>query len=60
MSQHAHSLILGATESGKSFLAKQLARGALAGGRRVVVLNPVGDSWPCSWQTEDAEEFYDY
>ena len=38
-----HSLIVGVTESGKSTLAKALARRAIAQGRPVLVVNPTGE-----------------
>jgi hypothetical protein len=54
----AHSLILGMTESGKTSLAKQLARGYKERGIGVLVLDPMNDpEWACDYKTDDVDEF---
>ncbi len=54
----AHSLILGMTESGKTTLAKKLARDYKAKGIGVLVLDPMGDpEWCADFQTSDSEQF---
>lgn len=54
----AHSLILGMTESGKSTLAKKLARAYKDAGIHVLVLDPLKDpSWTADFQTNDPNEF---
>ena len=54
----AHCLILGMTESGKTTLAKRLARGYQARGIRTIVLDPLADpEWQADFQTADADEF---
>ncbi len=52
-----HTLILGITKSGKTYFAKRLAELSKRRGRRVIVLDVLGDSWPCDYQTRDAAEF---
>ena len=51
-----HTGILGQSGTGKSYMGKQLAAGLLAL-RPVFVLNPIGDKWPCTWQTYDTAKF---
>lgn len=54
----AHGLILGMTESGKTTLAKQLARQLKASGCGVIVLDPMNDpEWNADFQTTDGDEF---
>lgn len=48
-----HSLIVGITESGKSTLAKALARRAHSRGRPVLVCNPTGEPGYCGHVTRD-------
>jgi hypothetical protein len=43
--------------SGKTYLAKALARGHMARGVGVIVLDPMGDSWPCHRQHGDMGSF---
>lgn len=52
-----HSLVIGITQSGKSTLAKLMAERWLRAGHEVGVLDPLGDEWPASWATTDAEYF---
>ena len=55
-----HSLILGMTESGKTTLAKSLAKHYKANGVGVLVLDPMADpDWECDFKTADADEFLD-
>lgn len=58
----AHGLIIGMTESGKSHLAKSLARSIAALGAGVLVLHKPNEPWPLPraahvWQTADPERF---
>lgn len=54
----SHGLILGMTESGKSTLAKGLARNLKAKGYGVLVLDPLNDpEWQADFKTTDNEEF---
>lgn len=57
----AHSLILGQTESGKTTLAKQLARHFREVRRKgVIVLDPMNDpEWPADFRTSDPRKFLD-
>lgn len=53
-------MILGQTLSGKSTLAKKLAREYKANGIGVIVLDPVGDpEWQADYSTPDPETFFD-
>lgn len=52
-----HSLILGATESGKSTLAKGLCREFVDRRREVLVLDPLGSPWPTDQVFTDPEIF---
>lgn len=55
-----HALILGQTESGKTTLAKQLARKFCDRGISVLVLDPLRDpAWSASYVTADPGEFFD-
>lgn len=54
----AHVLILGMTQSGKTSLAKQLARHYRESGLKVGVLDPLHDpEWQADFQTHDPEQF---
>lgn len=54
----AHSLILGMTESGKTTLAKNLAKHYKNRGFGVIVLDPMSDpEWNADFQTTDVDEF---
>lgn len=53
----SHSLILGMTESGKTTLAKILARNAKLRGRKVIVLDPTHETWEADFQTADNDDF---
>ncbi len=54
----AHSLIIGATESGKSFLAKRLCQTYRKKGMGTLVLDPNGEGgWDCDFRTDDPERF---
>lgn len=54
----AHCQILGMTESGKTTLAKKLARDYSARGIKVMVLDPLHDpEWCADFKTSDSEEF---
>jgi hypothetical protein len=54
----AHGLILGMTESGKTLLAKALAREFKAQGYGVLVLDPLDDpDWECDYKTSDPTAF---
>jgi len=56
----AHGLILGMTESGKTTLAKKLARDFKASGIGVIVLDPMHDpNWVCDFKTDNQEKFLD-
>ena len=50
-----HSLIVGVTESGKSTLAKTMARRAHSRGRPVLVVNPTGEAGYCGHMTRDPQ-----
>lgn len=53
-----HVLIFGQTESGKTTLAKELARMYKARGVGVLVLDPMCDpQWQADYQTDDPDEF---
>lgn len=45
------------TESGKTTLAKELARRARLNGRAVIVLDPMHDNWNADFQTDDVSTF---
>lgn len=55
-----HSLILGATESGKSTLAKRLCKTFVARKKGVLVLDPLGSEWPTSEVFTEPEMFIPY
>lgn len=56
----AHVLINGMTESGKTTLARNLAGYYMHQQYGVLVLDPLMDPrWPCSFITDDQEEFLD-
>lgn len=61
-----HTLISGVTESGKTTLARELARALAAAGQNVIVYDPVGSAtagggWPASAVVfDDSSEFFDY
>jgi hypothetical protein len=51
-------MICGMTESGKTSLAKILAREIKERGYRVIVLDPLQDpEWPADYQTDDPDKF---
>ena len=52
-----HTLIAGASFSGKSFLAKKICETIRKSGRRTIVLDPFYDDWDCDYKTVDSEEF---
>lgn len=52
-----HALIIGMTQSGKTTLAKKLAKNYMASGLGVLVLDPLNDEWPSSYKTSEPEEF---
>lgn len=52
-----HTLIAGASFSGKSFLAKQLCKTIRRTGRRTIVLDPFFDEWECDFKTTNSDEF---
>jgi len=52
-----HSLIDGATESGKTTLAKKLCGEFVKMGKPVLVLDPLGSEWPTKDVFTDAEMF---
>jgi energy-coupling factor transporter ATP-binding protein EcfA2 len=55
---HYHTLILGRTGSGKSVLAKTLAKEMRAKKNRILVLDPyVSDDWDCDYITNDPMKF---
>lgn len=45
------------TESGKTTLAKELAKRLKASNRPVIVLDPMHDEWSCDFRTDDQAEF---
>lgn len=45
------------TESGKTTLAKELAKRLKSSGHHVIVLDPMHDAWECDYQTDDPDEF---
>lgn len=56
----SHATIAGMTESGKTYLAQQIARGISAKGVDVLILHKPREPWPkgCArWQTPDPELF---
>ena len=54
----AHSLIFGMTESGKTTLAKRLAKRYKQKGVNVLLLDPLNDpGWEVDFRTTDADEF---
>lgn len=54
----AHSEIIGTTKSGKSYLAKSIAKRVHNAGRAVFVLDPwMYPDWDCSWKTKDPDTF---
>lgn len=54
----AHSLIIGMTESGKTTLAKRLAKRYGSHGQKVIVLDSLNDpEWAADFQTTDPDEF---
>lgn len=55
-----HTLIVGTTCSGKSFLAKKLAAEFKRDGRTVAVLDPIANKWAADFQTHDPAVFLDY
>lgn len=56
-----HTLIVGMTESGKTCLAKAMARGLRRAKKRVAVLDPMYDSgWEADYKTADPAEFDAY
>lgn len=52
-----HCLYLGMTGSGKTTLAKEMARKFRAQGFGVLVLDPMGDDWAADFQTDDPNHF---
>jgi energy-coupling factor transporter ATP-binding protein EcfA2 len=55
-----HSLIVGMTESGKSTLAKLLASELTKKKQKVVVLDPLLDSWDAQYVTDNVDELIEY
>jgi len=45
------------TESGKTTLAKQLAKNLKASGHPIIVLDPMHDEWAADYQTDNPDEF---
>ena len=59
MAFEGHIGIFGQTFTGKSYLGKKLyAERYLKAGINVLVLDANYDEWPCTWKTDDFEEFY--
>lgn len=57
----SHSLVVGMTQSGKSTLARILAKGVRASGRKVAVLDALKDpKWNVDFLTDDSGEFLEY
>lgn len=56
----AHVLILGVTLSGKTYLAKKLAREFQRRKKTVAVLDPLKNKWAADFQTDDRDEFLIY
>lgn len=54
-----HTLIVGESGSGKSHLAKHFAWQELKAGRGVLLYDPLGNPFPCSWRTADPDRFLD-
>ncbi len=52
-----HEFIAGPTLSGKSFLGQVKAREYLRAGFKVLVCDPLGYDWPCTWHTRDRRKF---
>ena len=52
-----HALFVGMTESGKTSLAKIMAKEIKEQGYNVIVLDPLMDEWPCDYITREADEF---
>lgn len=55
-----HTLILGATESGKTTLAKAICKKLMKNGKKVLVLDPLGANWPTNQVFTDSELFLEY
>lgn len=56
-----HSLILGQTESGKSALAKMIAKGLKNSGHRLCVYDPLFDpSFPFDYRSDEPDEFSEH
>lgn len=56
----SHATVAGMTESGKTYLAQQIARGICAKGVPVLALHKPREPWPkgsTTWQTPDPEQF---
>lgn len=54
-----HTLIVGQSGSGKTHLAKQFAKAELKAGRGVLLFDPLGNPFPCTWRTADPDKFLD-
>lgn len=54
-----HSLIVGISGAGKTHLAKYFAKQALAAGRGVLLYDPLGNPFPCTWRTANPDRFLD-
>jgi len=52
-----HTGIFGPTQCGKTTLGKSLCTDWERRKWSCLVLDPLGSKWPCTWQTEDAEDF---
>ena len=52
-----HTLISGITNSGKTFLAKQLAKEFKKQKRGVLVLDVLNDNWDCHFKTTSPQQF---
>ena len=55
-----HSLIVGMTESGKSTLAKKIAKNLVIKKQPVMVLDILGSKWDANYNTTNIHEFMDY
>lgn len=54
-----HTLLVGKTGAGKTHYGKHLARLALESGRAVLLYDPLGNPFPCTWRTSDPDRFLD-
>lgn len=52
-----HTAVSAPSKGGKSFFGREVCRAFMRAGKKVLVCDPLGYSWPASWVTRDVHRF---